>query len=235
MALKLRLQDYESLERKRSKSRENFGVDIVDREAPPTPDVKNQLTRVESVMGVDSKSLGDDSKREGVIVAKGADKSGPSVIELSAIEANKLFLMIFGDKASKNVLAQWSNQDIRFSADNETSMGLRKHEAGPCVVLAAIQEADFLKDEVTTPIKKVKDTRVDGERPNIVKSLDFEEDCVGSNSVKNYGTKKVYMRKFVVQDEEGDEDEEGDMRKKQVADEGAFPIFCFLKTYYLFE
>ncbi|KAL3621801.1 hypothetical protein CASFOL_034287 [Castilleja foliolosa] len=90
-------------------------------------------------MGVDSKSLGDDSKREGVIVAKGVDESGTSVIELSAIEANKLFLMIFGDKASKNVLAQLSNQDIRFSADNETSMGLRKHEAGPCVVLAAIQ------------------------------------------------------------------------------------------------
>ncbi|KAL3641128.1 hypothetical protein CASFOL_016096 [Castilleja foliolosa] len=153
MALKLSLQDYEALELKRSKSREYFGV---DREAPPTPEVKNQLIQpeliaaaaekrfaagksVESAMGVDSKGLGDEGKGEGVIVAKGADKSGTSVIELSTIEANKLFLMIFGEGVSKDVLAQWSNQGIRFSADPETSMGLVQHEAGPCGVLAAIQ------------------------------------------------------------------------------------------------
>ncbi|CAK8573392.1 unnamed protein product [Lathyrus sativus] len=59
--------------------------------------------------------------------------------ELSAEEANKLFVMVFGSEVSKDILAQWCNQGIRFSSDPETSMGLVQHEGGPCGVLATIQ------------------------------------------------------------------------------------------------
>ncbi|KAL5195290.1 Ubiquitin carboxyl-terminal hydrolase MINDY-3 [Glycine soja] len=59
--------------------------------------------------------------------------------ELSVEEANQLFGMVFGNEVSKGILAQWSNQGIRFSSDPVTSMGLVQHEGGPCGVLAAIQ------------------------------------------------------------------------------------------------
>ncbi|XP_024976485.1 ubiquitin carboxyl-terminal hydrolase MINDY-3 isoform X1 [Cynara cardunculus var. scolymus] len=59
--------------------------------------------------------------------------------ELSSEEAQQLFSMVFGNEVSKGILAQWSNQGIRFSPDEETSMGLVQHEGGPCGVLAAIQ------------------------------------------------------------------------------------------------
>ncbi|KAL8110397.1 hypothetical protein AgCh_026208 [Apium graveolens] len=59
--------------------------------------------------------------------------------EISAEEARMLFMMVFGDGVSKDILAQWSNQGIRFSPDTETSMGLVQHEGGPCGVLATIQ------------------------------------------------------------------------------------------------
>ncbi|CAI0562727.1 unnamed protein product [Linum tenue] len=59
--------------------------------------------------------------------------------ELSIEEADQLFTMVFGTGVSKGILAQWSNQGIRFSSDPETSMGLVQHEGGPCGVLATIQ------------------------------------------------------------------------------------------------
>ncbi|RDX61787.1 hypothetical protein CR513_59950, partial [Mucuna pruriens] len=62
--------------------------------------------------------------------------------ELSAEEANQLFSMVFGNEVSKAILAQWSNQGIRFSSDPATSMGLVQHEGGPCGVLAAIQNGN---------------------------------------------------------------------------------------------
>ncbi|KAK7343732.1 hypothetical protein VNO77_12724 [Canavalia gladiata] len=66
-------------------------------------------------------------------------KGGNLSKELSAEEANQLFGMVFGNEVSKGILAQWSNQGIRFSSDPATSMGLVQHEGGPCGVLAAIQ------------------------------------------------------------------------------------------------
>ncbi|KNA05828.1 hypothetical protein SOVF_186660 [Spinacia oleracea] len=59
--------------------------------------------------------------------------------ELSMEVANQLFFMVFGGSVTKEVLAQWTNQGIRFSPDPETSMGLVQHEGGPCGVLATIQ------------------------------------------------------------------------------------------------
>uniref|UniRef100_A0A6V7QWB8 ubiquitinyl hydrolase 1 n=1 Tax=Ananas comosus var. bracteatus TaxID=296719 RepID=A0A6V7QWB8_ANACO len=70
--------------------------------------------------------------------------------ELSPSVANELFLMMFGSGVSKDVLAQWSNQGIRFSSDPETCMGLVQHEGGPCGVLATIQ-AYLLKYLLFTP------------------------------------------------------------------------------------
>lgn len=63
----------------------------------------------------------------------------PKEANLGIEEANQLFSMMFGSEVSKDILAQWSNQGIRFSSDSETSMGLVQHEGGPCGVLAAIQ------------------------------------------------------------------------------------------------
>lgn len=60
-------------------------------------------------------------------------------VELSLVEAEQLFSMIFGNGVSKNILLQWCNQGIRFSSDPETCIGLVQHEGGPCGVLATIQ------------------------------------------------------------------------------------------------
>lgn len=64
---------------------------------------------------------------------------GNSGKELSLEDANQLLFMVFGSEVSKDILAQWTNQGIRFSPDPETSMGLVQHEGGPCGVLATIQ------------------------------------------------------------------------------------------------
>ncbi|KAL6524981.1 hypothetical protein OROMI_030574 [Orobanche minor] len=156
MALRLSMQDHESPEPKRSKSRENFNDGAVAPLLEDSPGVKNHQTQrelmaaaaekrmaamksVESARDAESKGLEDEVKCEGMSLEKSADISGTSEMELSVAEANKLFLMIFGERVSKDVLAQWSNQGIRFSADPETSMGLVQHEGGPCGVLAALQ------------------------------------------------------------------------------------------------
>ncbi|GMI90574.1 hypothetical protein like AT1G43690 [Hibiscus trionum] len=75
--------------------------------------------------------------------------------ELSEEEAYQLFFMVFGSGVSKDILAQWSNQGIRFSPDPETSMILVQHEGGPCGVLAAIQ-AFILKHLLFFPDELVK-------------------------------------------------------------------------------
>lgn len=75
--------------------------------------------------------------------------------ELSQEEAKQLFSMVFGTEVSKDILAQWTNQGIRFSPDPETSMGLVQHEGGPCGVLAAIQ-AFVLKYILFFPDELVK-------------------------------------------------------------------------------
>lgn len=77
-----------------------------------------------------------DTGDEGEVVKRGENFGGK---ELSVEVANQLFSMVFGGSVSKEILAQWTNQGIRFSPDPETSMGLVQHEGGPCGVLAAIQ------------------------------------------------------------------------------------------------
>ncbi|XVF39090.1 hypothetical protein PTKIN_Ptkin01aG0007400 [Pterospermum kingtungense] len=82
-----------------------------------------------------SEKGGDLARKEIEIKAKKVNLGN----ELSEEEAHQLFFMVFGSLVSKDILAQWSNQGIRFSPDPDTSMGLVQHEGGPCGVLATIQ------------------------------------------------------------------------------------------------
>ncbi|GFP80192.1 protein fam188b [Phtheirospermum japonicum] len=104
-------------------------------EVAATPAAKS----AESVKDVKIRGLEGDRKGKGANLENVEGGSGISDTSLSVLEADELFLMIFGNMVSKDILAQWSNQGIRFSADPETSMGLVQHEGGPCGVLAAIQ------------------------------------------------------------------------------------------------
>ncbi|KAL3655967.1 hypothetical protein CASFOL_000363 [Castilleja foliolosa] len=70
------------------------------------------------------------------------------------------------------------------------------------------------EDYVSTPVKKVFDTKTDGDRSCTNKTLDFGEEGVGSSTTKfdrhPSMTKKQYMRKFVVQDDDEDDHHEAD-------------------------
>ncbi|KAK9134475.1 hypothetical protein Syun_013805 [Stephania yunnanensis] len=110
--------------------------------------------------GKDEKLLGSDKGVKGgvtgekmEVVRGGEEKKDLNLGEELPIEvAKQLFLMIFGNDVSREVLAQWTNQGISdpynnswyargpmFSSDTETCMGLVQHEGGPCGVLAALQ------------------------------------------------------------------------------------------------
>ncbi|KAH6835215.1 ubiquitin interaction motif-containing protein [Perilla frutescens var. hirtella] len=98
------------------------------------------VTNVESARDAKVQGLEGNSRGiGGVSVEKIECASGIADTSLSVLEADELFLMIFGNRVTRDVLAQWTNQGIRFSDDPETSMGLVQHEGGPCGVLAAIQ------------------------------------------------------------------------------------------------
>lgn len=130
MALRLSMQQNESPEPKRSKSKENSGD---GGDAPPpeeSPEVKSRriqrdlmaaaaekrmsaIRSVESVMDVKIRDSDDEGMGKGESSEKVDVESGISGIELSVVEANKLFVMIFGEGVCKNVLSQWCNQGIR--------------------------------------------------------------------------------------------------------------------------
>ncbi|CAD6260880.1 unnamed protein product [Miscanthus lutarioriparius] len=87
-----------------------------------------------------------------VVVEEEEDKGE----ELPPDVAENLWAMVFGGGVSKAVLAQWSNQGIRFSSDPETTMGLVQHEGGPCGVLATVQAYVlkyllFFSDDLSNP------------------------------------------------------------------------------------
>ncbi|KAL3627668.1 hypothetical protein CASFOL_029031 [Castilleja foliolosa] len=67
-------------------------------------------------------------------------------------------------------------------------------------------------DEVSTPVKKILSTKSDVDRSCTNKSLNFDEECVGSSNAKIHSnpsmTKSQYMRKFVVEDDDDDEKQE---------------------------
>ncbi|KAF6163397.1 hypothetical protein GIB67_029246 [Kingdonia uniflora] len=112
---------------------------------------RDAAVKVERVVEVKSGS----SK---VSVTKGKEGKYLSVgEELAETDAKQLFSMVFGDGVTREILAQWSNQGIRFSSDPETCMGLVQHEGGPCGVLATIQ-AFVLKYLLFVPDELSKNT-----------------------------------------------------------------------------
>ncbi|XP_057793641.1 uncharacterized protein LOC131010235 [Salvia miltiorrhiza] len=153
MALRLSMQQHESPEPKRSKSKEDSGAEGSPEESP---EAKNRQVQREIMAAAAEKRMAaassvevvedvymvgpdDEAKGKGLSLDEGEAKNRDSGMELPVAEANQLFSMIFGEGVSKEVLAQWCNQGIRFSLDPETSMGLVQQEGGPCGVLAAIQ------------------------------------------------------------------------------------------------
>ncbi|MBA0720975.1 hypothetical protein Golax_008565 [Gossypium laxum] len=147
MALRMSMQNSPP-EPKRSKPR-----DTAILQATTTPEESRQLQRELMAAAAEKRMLAaakaappssSQSKieRSGYFEMKEAEKKAKEVNlgnELSDKEAHQLFAMVFGTGVSKDILAQWSNQGIRFSPDPETSMGLVQHEGGPCGVLATIQ------------------------------------------------------------------------------------------------
>ncbi|MBA0623936.1 hypothetical protein Godav_009370 [Gossypium davidsonii] len=147
MALRMSMQNSPP-EPKRSKPR-----DTAILPAATTPEESRQLQRELMAAAAEKRMLAaakaappsssqSKNERSGDFEMKEAEKKAKEVNlgnELSDKEAHQLFAMVFGTGVSKDILAQWSNQGIRFSPDPETSMGLVQHEGGPCGVLATIQ------------------------------------------------------------------------------------------------
>lgn len=177
MALRMSMQ-HSPPEPKRSKPRENVAVTSVD-SSEESPEIKARRLQRELMAAAAErrmmmgKNTGSISTLERPVGLNVSDNAVPVVIEdkrvstgpgsekvetlgygrlLSHDEANQLFSMIFGGGVSRDILAQWTNQGIRFSPDPETSMGLVQHEGGPCGVLAAIQ-AFVLKILLFSPDK----------------------------------------------------------------------------------
>lgn len=175
MALRMSMQ-HSPPEPKRSKPRENVAVNPVD-SSEESPEIKARRLQRELMAAAAErrmmmgKNTGSISTLERPVGLNVSDNAVPVVIEdkrvstgpgsekvetlgygrlLSHDEANQLFSMIFGGGVSRDILAQWTNQGIRFSPDPETSMGLVQHEGGPCGVLAAIQ-AFVLKNLLFSP------------------------------------------------------------------------------------
>ncbi|RDX62040.1 Ubiquitin carboxyl-terminal hydrolase MINDY-3, partial [Mucuna pruriens] len=149
---------------------------------------------------------GELGRREEELRLKGVNLSK----ELSAEEANQLFSMVFGNEVSKAILAQWSNQGIRFSSDPVTSMGLVQHEGGPCGVLAAIQAfvlkyiiffSDELKDVSCMPQKGL--------------GASFKSQSVPSYNFSSL-TEGVKVRFSYVQHFEGISEDESPCKKRAV-------------------
>lgn len=127
MALRLSMQQHESPEPKRSKSKEESGADDSAEESLEAKTRRRQRelmaaaaekrmaasSSVEVVEDVDIVGPDEEDKGKGVSLDEGEAKDGDSGMELLLAEANQLFSMIFGEGVSKDVLNQWCNQGIR--------------------------------------------------------------------------------------------------------------------------
>ncbi|KAF8667413.1 hypothetical protein HU200_053097 [Digitaria exilis] len=116
-------------------------------EPPPAPEVSKE-EKVEPEPEPEPTGVSMEEDKEGEEEEEGE--------ELPPDVAEKLWAMVFGGGVSKAVLAQWTNQGIRFSSDPETTMGLVQHEGGPCGVLATVQAYVlkyllFFSDDLSNP------------------------------------------------------------------------------------
>ncbi|AQK43664.1 ubiquitin interaction motif-containing protein [Zea mays] len=115
-------------------------------ESAPAPEVTKEQVEEPEQAGVSMEEAKEVEEEE-------EEEKGE---ELPPDVAENLWAMVFGRGVSKAVLAQWSNQGIRFSSDPETTMGLVQHEGGPCGVLATVQAYVlkyllFFSDDLSNP------------------------------------------------------------------------------------
>lgn len=89
------------------------GKDVENRSAEGKNVAVTAVKNVESVRDVKIQGLEGSSRGTGVILEKMECTSGIADPSLSVLEADELFLMIFGNRVTKDVLAQWTNQGIR--------------------------------------------------------------------------------------------------------------------------
>lgn len=139
MALRMSMQ-HSPPEPKRSKPRENVAVTSVD-SSEESPEIKARRLQRELMAAAAErrmmmgKNTGSISTLERPVGLNVSDNAVPVVIEdkrvstgpgsekvetlgygrlLSHDEANQLFSMIFGGGVSRDILAQWTNQGIRY-------------------------------------------------------------------------------------------------------------------------
>jgi hypothetical protein len=194
MALRMSMQ-HEPPEPKRSKPRENAAL-VGAPSSVESPEVKNRKSQRELMAeAAEKRMLALKTTAASSSAAKAASpavktaapaakadaavkKEGETGDELTLAMADQLFGMIFGGEVTKDILAQWTNQGIRFSPDQETAMGLVQHEGGPCGVLATIQ-AFVLKYLLFFPIELDKVSQKTPES-SISRRL-LSSECVASN------------------------------------------------------
>ncbi|TKW04361.1 hypothetical protein SEVIR_7G104000v4 [Setaria viridis] len=108
---------------------------VVEPAPAPSPEAAEEEKADPEPTGISMEEAEEVEVAEG----EGEEEEEEGGEELPPDVAEQLWAMVFGAGVSKAVLAQWSNQGIRFSSDSETTMGLVQHEGGPCGVLATVQ------------------------------------------------------------------------------------------------
>ncbi|XWS15256.1 hypothetical protein CRYUN_Cryun35bG0079500 [Craigia yunnanensis] len=196
MALRMCMQNSPP-EPKRSKPREAANLattmtpeesQLLQRELMAAAAEKRMLAAVKSVP-VSSFPL--KSERGGNLGRKGMEITAKEVNlcnELSEVEAYLLFLMVFGSGVSKDILAQWSNQGIRFSLDQETSMGLVQHAA------CALSISCFVQSEVPNALKNYMFSYA-----FVLKHLFFPDELVkaAQSTPQDLSSRRLYKIQYV--------------------------------------
>lgn len=124
MAIRMSMQ-HSPPEPKRSKPRDAAVSGIVSGSPEESPEAKSRRLQRELMAAAAEKRMMAAKSVSSPVVKGGKagevgrkDESpmegGNLSKELSLEEANQLFLMVFGSEVSKGILAQWSNQGIRY-------------------------------------------------------------------------------------------------------------------------
>lgn len=134
MAMRMSMQQHESPEPKRSKPWENAGSPAESLEE--SPDVNSRKVQRELMAAAaERRMLATRGPAAGQVAKKSVEKNmgdraeeqnatcmGDPEVEkdlnlgeqLSPEVANQLFFMVFGNQVTRDILAQWSNQGIRY-------------------------------------------------------------------------------------------------------------------------
>lgn len=125
MAIRMSMQ-HSPPEPKRSKPRDAAVSGVVSGSPEESPEAKSRRLQRELMAAAAEKRMMAAAKSVPAPIVKGGKsgevgrkeesrlEGGNSSKELSLEEANQLFLMLFGSEVSKGILAQWSNQGIRY-------------------------------------------------------------------------------------------------------------------------